>query len=179
MAGRSCSVCISPFRNDLEAALLTGTSRSVVSARYSLSGSALSRHVVNHTQQSLRDAMQGSTVIDSTDLLERVANVANDALRVRTVAMGMGQYSVALKSGTAELAALGILKDAGIVDLNIIDLMKQVKAVASVLAAYVVEQGSAAEPLLQLLENRGQGALADDLRTFSKTQVQSIEGSKQ
>jgi hypothetical protein len=80
--GRTCTVCASPHRATIDAALITGRSSRDLAAQYGLSHHAVSRHFATHLPQAQREAYKEQEAQRADDLL-------SEARRLREITMAL------------------------------------------------------------------------------------------
>jgi hypothetical protein len=96
---RPCSVCVHPARSSIDSALIRRVSYRHLAGRYSLSESAISRHLNDHVAEYVQKALSQygddkgvkvlaklSSMIDRLDAFLDKAEGAGDALEFRAVA---------------------------------------------------------------------------------------------
>ncbi|TFC83720.1 hypothetical protein E3T23_01805 [Cryobacterium cheniae] len=90
-----------------------------------MSVDSIYRHIRSHLAQDVRAALRGSQGLSTSDMIQRLADVANDALHARRAALEAGHTQNSLRAGDAELRALTVLLGRfGIDDLELIDQLK-------------------------------------------------------
>ena len=94
---RACTICTHNQRGKIEQALLKGESVRVVAARFGTSTSTLQRHKA-HLPAELVRAKQAAEVSQSDDLLQKVANLENDARRIQRKAEAAGDLRTAVSA---------------------------------------------------------------------------------
>ena len=94
---RPCSICQHPQRSEVEQALIDGEPFRVVAARFGTSTSTLQRHKA-HLPAELVRAKQAAEVSQSDDLLQKVANLENDARRIQRKAEKAGDLRTAVSA---------------------------------------------------------------------------------
>lgn len=110
---RRCSVCASPSRTRIEAALADGATFQSVSreSRFSeLSSDALERHWSNHVAPEIRNASWGEGVSALT-IAARMSALAADACAIRSKAIAVGDGRLALQAVKVEGDLLSRLID--------------------------------------------------------------------
>lgn len=95
--GRACSVCDHPERESIDAALVCRDSYRDIGNRYSLTTSALSRHLRQHVSPALAavDAKR-ATEEGAASLLDRVEDLVGRTERILSAAESEGKVTAAL-----------------------------------------------------------------------------------
>ncbi len=120
---RSCSICLHPEREEINAALLSETPLRDMARRYATSKDALARHR-EHLPVHLVKAQDAAEVAQADNLLEQVKSLQARALTILDKAEASGDLRTALSAirearGNLELLAklLGELQQEGTVNV--------------------------------------------------------------
>jgi hypothetical protein len=123
---RSCTVCEHPAREEIDRALVGGTSNRSAASLYDVSEAAVRRHKANHLPAKLVMAEQAAEVTEASNLLAQVQDLQGRALAILDKAEGTGDLRTALSAirearGNLELLAklLGELDDRPVLNLHI------------------------------------------------------------
>ncbi len=98
MAGRACTVCQHPAREDIDRALVAGAPLRRLSAEFGLSLQALHRHKSGHLVAALVAAQKAQEVARADDLLSQVRYLQERALEILDRAEAARDYKTALQS---------------------------------------------------------------------------------
>ncbi len=120
---RSCSICLHPEREEINAALLSETPLRAMARRYATSKDALARHR-EHLPVHLVKASEAAEVAEADSLLEQVKHLQSRAVAILDKAEASGDLRTALSAirearGNLELLAklLGELQQEGTVNV--------------------------------------------------------------
>lgn len=181
MAGRPCLICSNPNRASVETQIVAGVPIARIARQLGINSSSVYRHISAHLAPELRASMRNSAGLDTTALLGRIADIADDSLRARHTAMEAGATATALKAADGELRAINVLMDRlGIDNTETIELLAEARRVVLAIGHFAVHHPASAEPLIELIEQRGSEDLADQLRQLQiKRSQPSIERLEQ
>lgn len=123
--GRTCEVCRADERAAIEGMLLAGSSFRRISRQFPpISEQSVSRHCANHLGPEMAQALRISGAVRTSDLIERLGSIADDAANLRATAIANGDVLNALRAGEAETKALVVLLERlGISETQTIDLL--------------------------------------------------------
>lgn len=109
--GKSCTVCAHAELGEIDHALVASASVSQLSQQFGVSRDALYRHLKWHLRPTVQRAVV--TVPDARPLalVERLADIANDARAARRNAYASGNAGLGARLGDAETRALDSLAD--------------------------------------------------------------------
>lgn len=148
--GRRSTIESHPQRDAIERALLEGATAVDVSARFSVSESAISRWKKLHYDALAAVVQDDSTAPD--DLLIRLRELADSTRSARKLADLTGSPAVRARSATAELAVIDrLISRAGITDLSTVDLMASTGALLRAVQGYVLKYPEHAPDLFALM----------------------------
>ncbi len=99
--GRTCSICRSKQRPEIDVAIVAGESVRTIAGRYGTNRSAVQRHR-DHIPAALADAKQATDGAHADDLLAKVRQLETDARRLAASAEAAGDRRTALQ-GIREL----------------------------------------------------------------------------
>ncbi len=160
---RTCTTCLHPERDAIDAALLAGQSPDGLARQYPpLSATAIRRHKADHLPATLALAQGARDVAHADDLLEQVRELRSRALTILDSAEKGGDLKAALAAiretrGCIELFArlTHELADGQAVNIVISPEWQRVRAtIVQALAPYPAAGAAVAERLL-LLESAG------------------------
>lgn len=122
--GRACETCRHPEREEVEAAILAGSSFRDVSRRFGPSPAAVHRHAVAHIPEVLSKARDVRERVTGDGLLDRLEDLTTETREILSAARESQAHEVALKAinrleRQLELQArlLGELRDGATVNL--------------------------------------------------------------
>jgi hypothetical protein len=97
MAGRKCSICNHPKRNEIDKSLsLDNASLRTIAVQYRVSKDSLKRHMDNgHIVQKIAKAAEAKIVTEADTLLDQVKSLSNRALSILSQAEGAGDLRTA------------------------------------------------------------------------------------
>lgn len=107
--GRSCTVCAHPAVGDIDAALVAHTPIARLVQQFGVSRDALYRHVRFHLRPALQQIITETPDTRPLALVERLADIANDARAARVSAYAAGNADLGARLGNAETRALDSL----------------------------------------------------------------------
>jgi hypothetical protein len=161
--GRTCTVCASPHRATIDAALIAGRSSRDLAAQYGLSHHAVSRHFATHLPQAQREAYKEQEAQRADDLLSearRLREITMALLGRAVQANDLRTALVAVREARGNLELIGKLLgelDAGPA-LNVLVAPEWVSIRAGLLAAlgpYPEARAAVAQRLLTLEASNG------------------------
>lgn len=109
--GASCRVCAHDALGEIDALLAHGASITELSRRFGVSGDSLYRHLRWHLRPALADSIKRSPEMRPAALVERLAEIANDARDARRAAYASGNAWLGARLGEAEMRSLVALAD--------------------------------------------------------------------
>lgn len=102
-AGRPCSVCSHPEREQIEAAIIAGTTFRAISRAHGLGGhDAIRRHTANHLSPEVQQALNATGSPAASLFTERLAEIADDLRDAREQAAERGDASTLARVASAE-----------------------------------------------------------------------------
>ena len=174
--GRPCSTCSHADRAEIENALLSAGSLSSLSSRWGLSVAGVKRHIAGHMAPELREQLRGSQAMNVTDLLQRLADIANDARDARTRALDAGNVSISLKAGDAELRALATITGRlGVDDSAVLAQLRDGEMLARAVGSLIRSHPQAVEALVAALEQGGASEMAGALTAVLRNERKAIQ----
>lgn len=178
-AGRPCTTCEHPQRQEVERALLNGAPIVRIAAQFQISPDALRRHGRSHAGAAVRDSVTATTLSDPFSLLAAVIETAERAQALADAAMSAGQTKDALRAGDSVVkAAMAIWTRLGVEREDILRQVENTKDIAAALGRVIRDHPHLAEPLAEALETRERGDLAHEIRETAAAALASIEGNK-
>lgn len=130
--GRPCTICAHADLSEIDAGIIAGTPIARLSRDHGVSADSVRRHIRSHLAPEARQALRGAESLSTSDLISRVADVADSARDARLSALDDGERSVALRAGTAEVRALEALFDRlGVDDLEVLDQLRDGERLAT------------------------------------------------
>jgi len=96
MAGRKCSICNHPQGNEIDAAVIAGSSYRDIARQFGVTPGALGRHVKNHLVATLAAARDADRVARGDDLLDQVADLQRQAQEIKDKALEAADLKTAL-----------------------------------------------------------------------------------
>jgi hypothetical protein len=88
--GRSCTVCESPERDEIDVQLASGRPRRAVATRYRRTEASVRRHADGHLQPGLHRVAEQRESLRLGALLERLVELANYSDAIMADALGAG-----------------------------------------------------------------------------------------
>jgi hypothetical protein len=98
MMPRTCTICSSPERPAIEAALVTGTGYRDIAGRYGLSKSAVERHRADHIPRAVAEAHEAREEAQALDIVRQLKAINGAALAILHDARAARDHEVALKA---------------------------------------------------------------------------------
>lgn len=95
---RTCSICGSPDRAAIDAAIVAGEAYRSIAKRFDLSAAAVFRHRAEHIPTTLARAKEAGDVALADDLLGQVRDLQGRTLAILTAAEGGEDYPMALRA---------------------------------------------------------------------------------
>lgn len=169
-----CSICNHPRRAEIEAGLLEGVELRVLVGQHSgsISTSALSRHTQQHLQPALREQAL-DTPAAPTDLLQRLAEVADDARAARIRARDSGTASAQARAADTETRVLfGMLQTLGVKDTSTITAMAEAEKLAHAVGRFALANPMAAHALILEIKNQGLDDFGQQLDALTKKSLE-------
>lgn len=109
--GRSCTICSHPDLIELDAALVIHTPIAQLVQQFGVSRDSLYRHVKFHLRPAIQQTITSTPDTRPLALVERLADIANDARAARVSAYAAGNAALGARLGDAETRALDSLAD--------------------------------------------------------------------
>lgn len=162
--GRTCTICTSDRRSEIDAALVSGTSYRSVAARYGVATSALGRHRRAHLSAALVAVAAQRNEDHAATLVDRIERLIARTERLLTAAEQSGGVTTAL-AAVREMRELLRLMGAASGELNerpqvTVNLMASSEwlsvrgAILSALMAYPEARAAVSGRLLELEAGR-------------------------
>jgi transposase-like protein len=159
-----------PDREAIELALVSGVAISQISAQFGVSRDSIYRYKNSNLAPALRQALAASTSSRTSSLLERVLNLADDALKTRQALAASGHHVASIRAGEHELRTLAVLLDRlGITDVETVDALKQAFGLMEALRQLAHTHPEAVERLGQILLSAGDEDLGPAFLAISQT----------
>lgn len=79
---RPCATCTSPYRDEINRALVAGTPRLQLAERYDMAESSLRRHEANHLPAELVKAQEGADVLSAEAIVADIRTAQADLERI-------------------------------------------------------------------------------------------------
>lgn len=94
---RACTICCHPEREDIEAAIVAGTSYRRIASQFSTSDASIRRHIehISETIEQAQEAKEEARGIDVAGQLKRINEVAWDILEETH---GLAAHEITLKA---------------------------------------------------------------------------------
>lgn len=109
--GASCRVCAHDALREVDELLAQGASVADLVQRFGLSRDSLYRHIRWHLRPALADSIKRSRETRPVALVERLAEITNDARDARRAAYDAGNAWLGARLGEAEMRSLVALAD--------------------------------------------------------------------
>lgn len=109
--GRSCTVCSHAELGEIDAALVIHTPIAQLVRQFGLGRDSLYRHVRFHLRPAIQQTITSTPDTRPLALVERLADIANDARAARVSAYAAGNAALGARLGDAETRALDSLAD--------------------------------------------------------------------
>jgi hypothetical protein len=123
----------------------------------------------------MRETFRASQKLNTRDLIARVADIANDAQSTRRAAIAVGEDSVALKAGDAELRALSVLTSRfGVDDLLVLEQLGDAQKLARAVGSLAATHPEAVRTLAIALERSGATEMATSLSSVLKNERKEV-----
>ncbi|PXA67478.1 hypothetical protein [Cryobacterium arcticum] len=166
--GRTCSICSHEERMVIESLILASRSYRSLSKRFQVSEDSLGRHVRNHLSGEIKAAMQSSSIARTTDILQRLADIAEDANTARKRALERGATLLAIRAGEAETRALMVLLERlQVDDLSVLSLLRAGETLARSVGQATRDNPTVGKAIAHRLRASGEGQDADVLEELA------------
>lgn len=109
--GRSCTVCSHRLIGDIDAGLVAHAPIAQLARHFEVSRDSLYRHLKWHLRPALQEVLSSTPETRPVALVERLAEIANDARAARATAYAAGNPQLGARLGEAERRALDSLAD--------------------------------------------------------------------
>lgn len=165
MAGVS-SIAKHPARDKIIQDIAEGVSNAEIARRYGLSESAVSRAKINHNH-ALAAELDDSRAPSPTDLLSRLADLADSTRKARITADAGGSPQSRARAQANELAAIEKLMDrVGVSDLTAVKVASSAGSLVKAIRNYTLQHPDSAPAVLDALgQYEDLHELRDALRT--------------
>lgn len=176
--GRSCSICAHDELGEIDAALVVHTPIAQLVRRFDVSRDALYRHVRYHLRPAIQQTITSTPDTRPLALVERLADIANDARAARVSAYASGNAALGARLGDAETRALDSLANRFKIDHDSLSADRtKVAQLARALDTAVEQSPELGAFMADALEAEGLTQLAADLRadlpTNSRNEIES------
>lgn len=94
--GRRCTVCISPEKDEINRKLIEGASLRKIALQFKITVQSLWRHKQGHLPKELAEAKEAEEVIKADNLLDRLRDLQDRALKILNTCEEAGTLHVAL-----------------------------------------------------------------------------------
>lgn len=109
--GRSCSTCSHSELGEIDAALVAHVPIAQLVQQFGVSRDSLYRHLKFHLRPAIQQTLTSTPSTRPLALVERLAEIANDARAARVSAYAAGNPALGARLGDAETRALDSLAD--------------------------------------------------------------------
>ena len=163
--GRECSVCAHADLGDIDAALVASRPIAQLVQQFGLSRDALYRHLKFHLRPAIQQSLTSTPSTRPLALVERLAEIANDARAARATAYASGNAQLGARLGDAETRALEVLASRFRIDHDTLAADRtKVSRLAKALDAALEASPALGHLMADALDAEGLGEMADDLR---------------
>ena len=175
---RTSQIVNHPSRLAIEQAVIAGVPIVRIADEFRVSASSIYRHQQRHLGPVLREAMRTIERGSTASLVERIADIAADALTARRAALEAGQTTAAVKAGDHELRALTTLLDRlGIDSTDTLDQLRDGEILARAVGSVSRSHPRVAEALALTLTEMGADEMAESLRAISRNTTREAVAS--
>jgi predicted transcriptional regulator len=154
---RPSIISIHPDREAIEHALVSGQIPiTQIASQFGISRDAIYRYKQGSLAPALRDALKASNSSSVPSLLERVLNLADDALQARLQLQASGHHVASIRAGEHELKTLAVLLDRlGVTDTETVEALRQALGLMEALRQLAHTHPDAVEHLGHILVSAG------------------------
>lgn len=176
--GRECRVCSHDALGDIDAALLSSRPIAQLTQQFGLSRDSLYRHLRWHLRPAVQATLTATPSTRPLALVERLAEIADDARAARATAYASGNAALGARLGDAETRALEVLASRFRIDHDTL-AVDRTKVSRLAKALDVALEASPALGLLMAdaLAAEGLGEMAVDLRSSIPNSTPPLEAS--
>jgi len=174
--GRGCSVCRHVDLGDIDAALVASVPIARLVQQFALSRDSLYRHLRWHLRPAIQATLTSTPSTRPLALVERLAEIADDARAARATAYASGNPALGARLGDAETRALEAL--AGRFKITHDDVAAdrtKVARMARALDAALRASPDLARGVADALAAEGLGDMADDVRNAIPDSIPTLE----
>lgn len=165
---RPSTITTHPQREAIERALVSGQQPiTLIAAQYGISRDSIHRYKHSNLAPALRNALKASSSSSTVSLLERVLNLADDALQARLQLQASGHHVASIRAGEHELKTLAVLLDRlGVTDTDTVHALRQALGLMEALRQLAQTHPEAIFKLGQILESGGDDDLGPAFKTI-------------
>lgn len=174
--GRSCTVCSNEALGDIDAALVASVPIAQLSQQYGLSRDSLYRHLKFHLRPAIQATLTSTPSTRPLALVERLAEIADDARAARATAYASGNAALGARLGDAETRALEVLAARFRIDHDTLAADRtKVSRLAKALDVALEASPTLGHLMADALAAEGLGEMADDLRSSISEPTPTLE----
>ncbi|MFC7943089.1 hypothetical protein ACFUPZ_07505 [Microbacterium oxydans] len=163
--GRSCTVCSHQHVGDIDAGLVAHLPIAQLARQFEVSRDSIYRHLKWHLRPALQEVLTSTPETRPVALVERLAEIANDARAARATAYAAGNAQLGARLGEAERRALDSLADRFHINHDSVTADRtKVSQLARALDTALDESPELASLVADALEAEGLGEMAEDMR---------------
>jgi len=177
--GRSCLACSHEALGDIDAALVVSVPIAQLSRQYGLSRDSLYRHLRFHLRPATQATLTSTPSTRPLALVERLAEIANDARAARATAYASGNAALGARLGDAETRALEVLASRFRIDHDTLAADRtKVARLARALDVALEADPALGHLMAGALAAEGLGEMADDLRNSLSESTPPLEAPR-
>jgi hypothetical protein len=155
--GRPCSICNSRFKREINQAIESGISISVLSEKFEFSRSSGYRHAHHHLHPDPGVISLAEYAEVTTNLLDRFAEIADDMRNIRRAAVAAGNTANAVKAADQELKTLLVMSERmGVDDTRVQEVLSQFRAVSFASLRVMEKHEKVGQAIIAQLETDGE-----------------------
>ncbi|MFA4895531.1 hypothetical protein [Microbacterium sp.] len=163
--GRSCTVCSHTHVGDIDAGLVAHLPIAQLARQFDVSRDSLYRHLKWHLRPALQEVLTSTPETRPVALVERLAEIANDARAARATAYAAGNSQLGARLGEAERRALDSLADRFQINHDSVAADRtKVSQLARALDTALDASPELASLVADALDAEGLSELAEDMR---------------
>ncbi|MCM3615782.1 hypothetical protein M3672_15220 [Microbacterium enclense] len=174
--GRECTVCAHVDLGDIDAALVASVPIARLVQQFGVSRDSLYRHLRFHLRPAIQATLASTPSTRPLALVERLAEIADDARAARATAYATGNAALGARLGDAETRALEVLAARFRIDHDTLAADRtKVSRLAKALDVALEASPALGHLMADALAAEGLSEMADDLRNSLSESTPPLE----
>lgn len=174
--GRECSVCSHEALGDIDVALVASRPIAQLVQQFGVSRDSLYRHLRFHLRPAIQQSLTSTPSTRPLALVERLAEIANDARAARATAYASGNAALGARLGDAETRALEVLASRFRIDHDTLAVDRtKVSRLAKALDVALEASPALGHLMADALATEGLAEMADELRSSISEPTSTLE----